>query len=74
MSGLNTVLVTLSSNETISVPIEYFEIYAIIINVLPVLWSKILDESKTYLGSITPPLTPPTSPVVDQQSDQQNQE
>ena len=58
MCGLNTVLVTLNSSNTLHVPVEYFECYAVIINILPIIWSKILDETKTYMSSFTPPLSP----------------
>ena len=58
MSGVNTVLVTLNSSNTVHIPMEYFECYAIIINVLPIIWSKILDETKTYISSFTPPESP----------------
>ena len=56
---MNTLLTSLDS--VIHVPREYFECYAIIISLLPVLWSHILDASKQYIQTMTPIYSPESS-------------
>lgn len=57
LSISNIILTVVNGNRDI-IPELYFEIYACIITLVPVAWSKILDTEKKMIEVSTPPDTP----------------
>ena len=49
LAGVNLVLSTLSE-----VPTEYYEIFSVVSAAFPVIWSQILDATKSYQNDQTP--------------------
>lgn len=57
MVFVNSILCAVNAHSN-NVPPLYFEIYSVAISGIPVVWSKILDEAKTYNDMLTPEPSP----------------
>ena len=59
--GFVNTLLTAIDESVVHVPSAYFKCYAILISLLPVLWSNVLDASKKYIQTMTPLYSPESS-------------
>ena len=66
--GFVNTLLTAVDESVIKVPVAYFKCYAIIISLLPVLWSNILDASKKYIQTLSPMISPDSTEDKNSQS------
>ena len=72
LAGVNMFLMALNQSKTVHVSELYFEIFAALITIIPVLWSGILDKCKQFEADETPQSLSPvqSSPrLVDQKED-----
>ena len=54
LSFTNAILTVINAESNDVIPKMYFELYAVIISSLPVVWSKVLDEVKIYEEILSP--------------------
>ena len=54
LSFTNAILTVINAESNDAIPKMYFELYAVIISSLPVIWSKVLDEVKIYEEILSP--------------------
>ena len=59
--GFVNTLLTAIDESVVHVPPAYFKCYAILISLLPVLWSNVLDASKKYIQTLSPIYSPESS-------------
>ena len=60
LAGVNMFLLALNQSSTIKIPELYFETFAALITIVPVLWTNGLDKCKEYMDESTPSTTPPS--------------
>ena len=58
MAVVNTGLIMLNWGTTV-----YYEVFSAISTLVPVFWSKVLDETKIYIDDLTPNITPEITPT-----------
>lgn len=58
LSVVNTGLIVLDWGNNV-----YYEVFCAVSTLLPVFWSKLLDETKIYIEDLTPNITPEISPT-----------
>ena len=54
LAGVNMFLMALNQSKTVHVSELYFEIFAALITIVPVLWSNVLDKCKEFQEEETP--------------------
>lgn len=70
LSFTNAILTVINAESNDAIPRMYFELYAVIISSLPVIWSKVLDEVKIYEEILSPsPSSQYLSPTHNSSSD-----
>lgn len=65
LTGVNTILVGVNASNIATIPAEYFEFFAVIATVIPVVWTNLLNECKTYVDEGTPQTQSPIPPATE---------
>lgn len=68
LSFTNAILTVINAESNDVIPKMYFELYAVIISSLPVVWSKVLDEVKIYEEILSPSPSQSLSPTQNSSS------